>query len=123
MLTTKIIQEEINSLISRGDEIRRIGFDKIEDGQKEYDKAERRVKFLKSCLFYLEKSPTEKFITQQLEKLMSKRFKIMDGFRDWLEYQPKNLDKADSEWKAEYNSQMETTKLNKQVKLLKFILS
>lgn len=123
MLTTKIIQEEINGLISRGDEIRRIGFDNIEDGQKEYDKAERRVKFLNSCLFYLEKSPTEIFITQQLEKLMTKRFKIMDGYKEWLEYQPKNYDKTDSEWKAEYNQQMETTKLNKQIKLLKFILS
>lgn len=119
MLTTKTIQNEIDDLLAKGDVMR----SNNQTDDKDYRAMQRRIKFLKSCLFYLQENPREEFMKEQLEKLRKKLYRIMNGYNEWYKYRQKDDNKSLTQLQSEYNSQMGTSHINNQIKTIEFILA
>lgn len=82
--------------------------------------AQSKVKWLRSCLMYLESIPTEEFLRDQLSKKESELDKIMTGFDSWEINTPGMLGHPKA--KGEYNKLMGTSRVRKHIEILDFLV-
>lgn len=91
---------------------------------KEYEKAIKRVGFLRNCKNYLTGEPRQAFIEKMRADLLYKKDKIADAFEAWKANQaptPALTKTKTAAWEI-YCRQMEMPHLNAQVKMLNFLL-
>lgn len=82
--------------------------------------AQTKVRWLRSCLLYLESLPAEEFLQDQLKKKESELDVIMNGFSAWEINTPGMLGHPKA--KGEYNKLMGTSKVRKHVEILDFLV-
>lgn len=109
MKQLKEIHEKINSLMKE---------------TPQYKKARRRyekeMQFLRSCQFYLETEPTEKFLGKQLTECKRRIEVINEGFLTWLQTNPKDAECKNP--KSKYRSLMGYRTIQNQIRTLEFLI-
>lgn len=112
LITTKEIKQSIDRMIDDRN--------RIERDQKEYKAAQKRIKFLRTCLRYIESEPRYEFVEKELTT-MNKRVDAIDaGYGNWLSCQP------DGKYKnmlSGYRKEMGRASAITQIKTLKYILN
>lgn len=114
MKTKQEVSKEISELEAKG-------ANKKLFKPSEYTALCSRVAFLRSVSNYLESEPRQEFVEKQLQDLQNKVKLIGEGFQEFLDCRPKD-NKDNKQIKAEYNSQMGLNHINKQIKILNYIL-
>jgi hypothetical protein len=91
-------------------------------GIKEYNKAEKKVRLLTECVFYLETKPRPEFIKESYNKTKTRISIIKERF---IEYKTNTLDtgKTISRLKSEWYSLNRMNTLKFQLSILKYLLS
>lgn len=105
-------------------ELREIPYTKVEGDEieikkfkKVFNKNNTRAIFLKQCIMYLEKDPSQDFITAEIARLRNKLSLINLGYAGWL--MPDNCKTP----KTQYESEAGVPLIKQQIKTLSFLLS
>lgn len=121
MKTATELQSEINTILKGF-----TGEDYYTAEKREINKADRRVKYLKTCLYYLETNPSEKFLLEQLAQLKKsvERIKLPENFEAWKTQEMiSDTSLTMPELLTRYKKEMGLKDLETQIKSLQYLLS
>lgn len=92
----------------------------VELTNKDRNKMIKDLKRLIEAKYYLEHNPKESFIKSELNRL-TRAVKILEkGFREWLNNSPKAKELQNP--KSKYRKEVNITDMNRQIKMLNFLL-
>lgn len=117
MKTVSQIKEEINYIVSQFPDMK----PKNKELLKEWNKAQKRIRWLRSCILYLEHLPSEKFLLDQKLKKQKELDSIDKGFKEWQINTPGMLNFRNA--KSQYNSLIGRNKVYNHVNTLEYLLS
>lgn len=113
MITKSQILEEIEMLQSQ--------YPPEFQGTKDYKKAEKRAKLLRTCATYLEFSPTHDVLKRELESVENKIKSAENGYNTW--YKNTTIEERGKNPKQTYRNEMGMRTLELQRRSLIFLLS
>jgi hypothetical protein len=117
MKTIEQIKREIN-LVASSQPAKKPS---MKDSLKEWNRAQKRVVWLRECILYLETIPNKQFLIDQRDKKRHALKAIDEGFEKWCMNTPGMLKLTSA--KSLYNKEMGRSKIIKHLDTLDFILS